>query len=152
MELIDFLSHTSVLISIILGFFFSPSLRKSWRFLFLSLIFVLIINSLLKIIFREKRPENYYNDFEYHKPNHFGDYLWSLFDTHINQYGMPSGHTQLISFITSYIWIQTQSVFLFLINLFLLSLTSFQRVYREKHTTTQVICGALVGSLIAVFI
>lgn len=112
------------------------------QFYLIIYIFFLIINSFLnkiiKLIIREKRPNG-------HKQNTFDKYGYNGADL----YGMPSSHSQSAFFSLIYSWLVIHSVPLFIIQLFICSLTVYQRWKYKKHTIEQLSVGAFIGSIFA---
>jgi membrane-associated phospholipid phosphatase len=88
-----------------------------------------IINRILKSIIREERPTELISD-----------------KNHPTYYGMPSGHTQHIFFIATYL--QLSNVPYNEIVWILSFITAYERYVNEKHTINQVCVGALIGSII----
>lgn len=67
------------------------------------------------------------------------------------RYGMPSGHTQLAVFITTYVCLATKNVYITLIYIIICIIVMYQRVKYDFHTITQVVAGAVTGVVVAVF-
>ena len=123
----------------------SVSLWGQNKFLFLYLIFSFVniyFNRGLKMIFQEPRPKgfadekNVTKDLEFYKN---GD-----------QYGMPSGHSNLSFYSIAYSYLvkkQINSYFLMEMTLALVTLA--QRFKYKKHTLTQLFVGAIVGMIYA---
>ena len=65
------------------------------------------------------------------------------------RYGMPSGHTQLAVFITSYVWLATKNAYLTLFYIIVCIIVMYQRVKYEFHTISQVVAGAAAGVVVA---
>jgi membrane-associated phospholipid phosphatase len=63
---------------------------------------------------------------------------------------MPSGHSQTTFFSIAYLYLTIHQIYPWvLVLLFLAVAVMFQRVYFHNHTVTQVVVGAVIGSLIA---
>jgi membrane-associated phospholipid phosphatase len=103
-----------------------------------SLIVNGIINKILKLIIREPRPDGY-------QKNSFDKYGYNGADI----YGMPSAHSQSMFFSLIYSWLVLHSVPLFIIQLFICSLTVYQRWKYKKHSPMQLFIGACIGSIFA---
>lgn len=86
----------------------------------------------VKLIIQQSRPKNSNNP-------------TSGFD----QYGMPSGHSQLIGFFIVYIYLVIKNIYwLQLYGIFgIITLT--QRIYDRNHTSFQVLIGFIIGCLMA---
>ena len=109
-----------------------------------------VINIILKGIIQQPRPM-------------FDEKKIKLLKTHGKQYfyqsgipfdifGMPSGHAQAAFFSTAYIYLGLKQ-FNWLFFYFILSLlTCYQRVKFYFHSVSQVLVGAIVGSLFAYFV
>ena len=62
---------------------------------------------------------------------------------------MPSGHSQMVLFSTTYIYLVLKNIPLTLFYLLLTLNTLVQRIRYKNHTVMQVIVGSLVGALVA---
>lgn len=100
-------------------------LKNKLLFFFLSLV-TLCLNVVLKQILQQERPKR----IETIKPN---------------IYGMPSGHGQLTAFISFYTLLQSNNIWIYLIQTSLLLITIIQRVLFQKHTLFQVVIGVIIG-------
>lgn len=106
-------------------------LYKTPFFLYLYIIgFILntFITGLLKIIIRQPRPNK-----------------------KISTFGMPSGHAQSVFFSAMFILLTLKItpyiafIFISFIYLFIVLITSYQRIKYKYHTISQVIIGSLIG-------
>jgi membrane-associated phospholipid phosphatase len=91
------------------------------------------INKLLKVSFREPRPNDpvFYSKYE------------KL--TNEERFGMPSGHAQSVAYSTSFLYLATKSTPILLSSLFISSLTLYQRFKFRKHTIGQLAMGSQLG-------
>ena len=115
------------------------SLWKRMPYLYSYINFLIInkfINKILKLSFREPRPNNQI---------HYNDY----FDKYVGEqiYGMPSGHAQSIFYSISFLYLATKSPIVLIISLFIAALTLYQRWKYRNHTFAQLIIGSIVGIL-----
>lgn len=104
------------------------------KLIFLIYIFInFVINSLLKVIINEPRPINHNTNYSFLQRN-----------------GMPSGHAQISFFIYFFYKdnIKNKNININRIILILACLTSFERIYNNKHTLEQVLVGIIIGSLL----
>ena len=117
-------------------------LWKQQSYLWFYFIFIFMneyLNQILKLIIREDRPKDYKK----------------ITDTNINAYngahvyGMPSGHSQSVFFSAVYLWLVIESFPILIIQLFICSLTVYQRWKYKKHSISQLAVGAIVGALFA---
>lgn len=94
------------------------------------------VNKILKGIIREPRPEDSINitNLEVHNG--------------ADIYGMPSGHSQSVSFSTVFVYLVQKSTWLLLLNTIILMLTILQRWNYRKHTMVQLVAGSIVGVLV----
>lgn len=96
-------------------------------------------NGLLKPWFKEGRPRD---------PIKF--LASENFNNKVMHYGMPSGHSQTTFFSIMYLYLTIHQIYPWvLILLFIAFAVMFQRVYFHNHTITQVVVGAIFGSLVA---
>lgn len=61
-------------------------------------------------------------------------------------YGMPSGHAQIVSFTSTFLYLTKGNRTLLLVCLFISLLTIYQRWSFRRHTIEQLIIGTIVGS------
>lgn len=94
------------------------------------------INKILKLIIREKRPEN-------------GQSFSGEKYEGAHQYGMPSGHAQSAFFSVAFLYLVTRSSALLIVGCCIAALTIYQRFVSKKHTAGQLVIGAGVGVLVA---
>jgi membrane-associated phospholipid phosphatase len=91
-----------------------------------------ILNNVLKLIFKEPRPST-----SKYTPIMYSDI-----------YGLPSGHTQNMAFITTYFYLLYPNyTYLHLFNLMNTIITSIQRYLQHAHTIKQILAGIFVGGL-----
>jgi membrane-associated phospholipid phosphatase len=103
---------------------------------FIFYYFNTFINEELKMYIKQERPKDGKN---YSNENNSGAHV----------YGMPSGHAQSVFFSLTFLHLVIQSEILLIINLFIASLTMYQRWSYKKHTIEQLIAGAIAGVFIA---
>lgn len=103
----------------------------------------LLINYILKGILKHPRP----NEKE-HLINLEQRYKEIL---NFGRYGMPSGHTQSAVFSTAFVFMVTRDVNLLVLFSSITLVTMYQRVKEDFHSINQVIMGAAVGYLAALF-
>jgi len=110
--------------------------RKVYLLGYLVFFFInIFLNKLLKLTFREPRPDNYQiydNSFEK--------------TTNEEVFGMPSGHAQSVAFSITFLYLLTKSRLLFIITTFIGALCIYQRWKYRRHTINQLAIGTLVGS------
>lgn len=134
----NFLSYIPIVL-----FFFSLSLfyqqKKTYTTLFyiIGLLSNICINILLKLWFRQPRPNK------------------TIYSTiaSFHNYGMPSGHSQFAIYSLVYLHLtqvlnRNDHLYTFFTYIFLTLLILFQRIYINVHTFAQVLVGALVGALV----
>jgi membrane-associated phospholipid phosphatase len=92
------------------------------------------LNRLLKNIIKEERPK----DGKSFSNEKYGG-------AHI--YGMPSGHSQVVFFVITFLWLSTQSIPLLIFTCFVAALTLVQRYRSKKHTIAQLAGGCAVGGI-----
>jgi len=115
---------------------FIPRPRYLWTYL---LVFStsMGINHLLKDWIREPRPDG--------GISMVGEDYSGYF-----QYGMPSSHAQSVFNTLTYSYLALRSVGWLIFDLFIASLTLYQRWYYRRHTIKQLAVGAFVGSCVAI--
>ena len=64
-----------------------------------------------------------------------------------DQYGMPSGHAQMVFFSTSFIFFALKNKYISLVYFIISLISMYQRVKYKNHTVSQVVGGAFVGSI-----
>ena len=123
---------------------FSLSVMHLWNtsfylYLYVFLFFVnTALNRLLKLFFRQKRPDN--------GESFVGEpYLGADF------YGMPSGHAQSVFYSSTFLFLVKRSVWWLIFELGISATTLIQRWEYNRHTVMQLVVGSIVGSLFAAF-
>jgi len=96
-------------------------------YFYVAFVISCVINMLLKIIIKQKRPVPYRGT-----------------------YGMPSGHSQACTFIITLCYLMTSDVRLLYVSVFLAILCFYHRYVFLYHTIPQVIVGALLGVVLGV--
>jgi membrane-associated phospholipid phosphatase len=96
------------------------------------------INKLIKSIIKEPRPNGGKNIMDFEDKFYKG----------IEQYGMPSGHVQSSFFSLTYLYLVKKSSLLLMIELFITSLTFYQRWKYKRHTILQLCIGTIIGILL----
>lgn len=130
----DFIGYYGPIILFVINIFF---IWKKAFYLNVYLIGFLVnvyLNKLLKVIFREPRPE-------FSKP-------FTINDNFENEekYGMPSGHAQTAFFSISYLYLCVRSPYLLGITTFIGFITLYQRWKYNNHYINQLIVGSLIGA------
>jgi membrane-associated phospholipid phosphatase len=99
-----------------------------------------ILNSILKLIFRQPRPDENMKLFQLEMNQR--EYIdWKEY----NRFGMPSGHSQETAFSLIFIIMVLQNTKITALYLIIMLLTMFQRIYTKKHTFIQVLVGGAIG-------
>lgn len=105
------------------------------------LVFLMInkmINKILKQIIKQPRPKDGKSIIENEDRFYKG----------IEQFGMPSGHIQSCFYSLTYLYLVKQSPTITIIELFITSLTFYQRWKYNRHTIQQLCVGSFVGILL----
>jgi len=117
------------LLNITLSSYFLKQREKIQNFLLL-IVFNVIINYIIKFSLKEPRPIT----------NH-------KFDI----YGMPSGHSQIMTFLTFYIYYKTKNINLFIFNFISTILVLIQRYKSNEHSLEQILFGSFIGFIFSTF-
>jgi len=99
-----------------------------------------ILNSILKLIFRQPRPNENMKLFQL-EMNQRESIDWKEYE----RFGMPSGHSQETAFSLIYIIMVLQNTKITALYLIIMLFTMFQRIYTKKHFFTQVLVGGTIG-------
>lgn len=119
--------------------------KSNLLFYYVSGSFInVLLNILLKLLFKQPRPKE---DIKLIHLLHSNGERFG-YDT----YGMPSGHTQTTFFSLTYIYLSLQNLRIAVVYLALCLLTMYQRLKYKNHTFWQVVVGAFVGVIFAVFV
>lgn len=134
----DYIGFYGPMILILVSIF---SLWKRKYYVYSYLFFYMInifLNKILKKLVREPRPNNSID---------FRDIIFDYFDKYKEeeQFGMPSGHAQMIFYSISFLYLVTKSPILLFISLFIGVLTLYQRWKYRNHTIYQLFIGSLIG-------
>lgn len=113
---------------------------------FFGFCFNIVINLLLKGLFKQPRPTEGHRLFQLalkHSQEH--KYMNGI---PFNVFGMPSGHAQTVFFSTIFIHFALKNKKITFVYFLISLITMYQRVEYKMHTVFQVIVGAIVGCLI----
>jgi membrane-associated phospholipid phosphatase len=119
-------------------------LKNKWTLLsvyVVGYVLNLIINIILKELIKQPRPSEDLSIFNASVAH--GKRI--SFD----RYGMPSGHATSVFYSTAFIFFALKSPAISIIYLLISINTSHQRIKYKNHTLMQVICGAILGSIMA---
>ena len=136
----DVIGYYGPLILIVTNIYF---LRNKFFFLIVFLVgwlFNVFLNKILKLIFKEKRPNinNREVIFEYFKNE--------------ESYGMPSGHSQSVFFSLTFLFLVNKSYDILYFSLFIACFTIYQRLIANAHTSSQLFVGSILGISFAWFV
>ena len=106
--------------------------RKVFSTFTLFVFISALLNSFLKDLFQDPRPESIEN---------IDPFLISLDPS----YGFPSGHAQLAVVIWGFILLRSKNNFIKILCLFLIASISFSRIYLGVHDVADVISGIIFG-------
>jgi membrane-associated phospholipid phosphatase len=97
----------------------------------------LFINKILKLWIKQPRP--------------VGGQRMITYETYsgIEQYGMPSGHSQSVVCSVTFLYLVKHSIIGLIIGMYIVSLTIYQRWKYRQHSVEQLSVGAVVGFLVA---
>lgn len=110
------------------------SIHVSYLYGYLGLFLAsTIINKVLKVLFKEPRPEGSMTIVG--EPYHGAD-----------EYGMPSGHAQSVSFSMTYLYLVTKNALWLAVELCVVCLTLIQRWKYKNHSVSQLMVGTIVGT------
>jgi membrane-associated phospholipid phosphatase len=117
---------------------FSIGVYNLWnqkKYLMSYLVFFIgntIVNKILKIIIKQKRP---------------GDGIKIMNEEYsgVEIYGMPSGHAQSAFFSIAFLYFVKGSPSWLIIELFIAALTIYQRWKYRQHTVEQLFTGSFIG-------
>jgi membrane-associated phospholipid phosphatase len=110
----------------------------------IGMIMCIFANVVLKSLIQQPRPleDPRLFNLEVANPNrHIG----------FDRYGMPSGHGQSVFFSFVFVTLVTKNKWISLFYGVICALTSWQRVFYNQHTCSQVLVGAMVGCSFALF-
>jgi membrane-associated phospholipid phosphatase len=105
----------------------------------------LILNAALKMCFQQPRPSQTQHSFGWD----FSDVYKNADKLGPHEYGMPSGHSQTVWFITTFITMALKDNMISLVYAGISICTMIQRIQYKNHTMNQVLAGMVVGSLFA---
>jgi len=131
-EIIDKLGFLGPLILLCIGIY---NLWNQQKYLLSYLVFFIgntILNKILKIIIKQKRPSD---GIKIMNEEYSGEEI----------YGMPSGHAQSSFFSIAFLYFVKGSPTWLIIELFIATLTIYQRWKYKQHTLEQLFTGSFVG-------
>tara|TARA_Y100000389_G_scaffold200460_2_gene240959 strand:- start:22143 stop:22646 length:504 start_codon:yes stop_codon:yes gene_type:complete len=100
--------------------------------LFISTIFSIFVNNFFKNLIKQPRPNN-------------KTFLNNIDKNHSKQYGMPSGHAQLVTQMFTFLFLQFNNHAISLYAFLQVLLTCWQRWEYKMHSVQQLIIGCLLG-------
>jgi len=142
--IIDYIGSYSPIIMILVSGYKIYNKKTFFTYFYHGIIFTTILNILLKILFKEPRPNSNAKNIELALK--YGEFVNPL------DLGMPSGHMQNCFFILSYIFLVTRSYYLFIFNMILTIISMYQRFESNSHTLFQLFVGSLIGLTTGIFI
>jgi membrane-associated phospholipid phosphatase len=126
----------------ILSMIFLHNKQTYLLFYIIGYIFNYSLNSFLKLIFKQPRPDENMKLFELEMNKR--DYLdWREYQ----RFGMPSGHAQETAYSLIYIILVLQNTKITILFLIITLFTIFQRIYTKRHSIIQVSVGTIIGLL-----
>ena len=99
-----------------------------------------VLNSILKLIFKQPRPDENMKLFRL-EMNQRETIDWREYQ----RYGMPSGHSQETVFSLIYVMMVLQNTKITALFLIITLFTMFQRIYTNRHSILQVFIGSVMG-------
>lgn len=111
-------------------------------------LFSLLLNIILKFIFKQKRPTQLTNDIN----NTTYNTTYSTIHKTIynDKYGMPSGHAQSVMSQLTFIIFYFKNKYIKVLALIQTIITLWQRYYTNQHTINQLLIGSLIGIVIGI--
>jgi len=114
---------------------------KQIPFLISYLLFIYLLNTrinyFLKSYFNEKRPKN---PIKFLDEDHFSE----------TNLGMPSGHTQVVSFSILYAYLVTKQIYPWIALMIVICIIIFiERYTHNNHSIKQLVGGCIVGGMLA---
>jgi membrane-associated phospholipid phosphatase len=140
--IIDLIGYYGPIILGILSLFLLYSTKTYLIFYVVGFLLNIVVNNILKQIIKQPRPKGDLDIFDPSKKHNYSH-------NPIQVYGMPSGHSQMVLFSTTYIYLVLKNIPITLFYLLLTLNTLVQRIRYKNHTIMQVVVGSLVGALVA---
>jgi len=135
--LFDYIGYYGPLITFCITFYYLLDKRTYLLVFIIGSITNMGLNEVLKLAIREPRPEGQIQFIDSNQ----------LHGPHL--YGMPSAHTQTCFFSVIYLYLVRGYTYVFLLSLFISSLTFYQRWKYNRHTIKQLAIGSLIGGFYA---
>lgn len=135
---IDYIGYLGPIILFIFSIFLLKNKSTLLSTYIFGTILSIIINSLLKYIIKQPRPDedlSIYNASIAHGKRISYD-----------KYGMPSGHATGVFYSTAFIFFALKQPYISLFYLIISINTAYQRVKYKNHTILQVIVGSIIGA------
>lgn len=147
--LYEFGGYAPILL-ILLSWYLLWQYKKLFFYYNIGLIINIISNTILKGLIREPRPLLDTKKINL-MSNHTKDYFFQN-GIPFNIYGMPSGHAQMAFFMLVFIYLSIKHTNFLYLYLIITIFICYQRIIIQYHSITQIIVGAIVGSLFGYFI
>jgi membrane-associated phospholipid phosphatase len=140
--IIDFLGYFGPMVLFVLSLFLLYPTKTYLAIYVVGFILNIVVNNILKKIIKQPRPDG---DLDIYNPSKKHNYSHNP----IQVYGMPSGHSQMVLFSTTYVHLVLKNTYVTLFYLLLSINTLVQRIRYKNHTFMQIMVGSLVGVLVA---
>ena len=140
--IIDLIGYYGPMILVVLSLFLLYSTKTYLLIYVVGFVLNIVVNNILKQIIKQPRPKGDLDIFDPSKKHNYSH-------NPIQIYGMPSGHSQMVLFSTTYIYLVLKNIPITLVYLLLTLNTLVQRIRYKNHTFMQVIVGSIVGALVA---
>ena len=124
---------------LLIAFLLLEKKQNLFFYYFVGVFLNVIINIILKGIFKQPRPSDDLKTVELALKKG----LFLPFDV----YGMPSGHAQFCAFSSVFLFLSTKNWNILFLLLFLSLIVVWQRIYFEYHSISQILVGLIVGGL-----
>jgi membrane-associated phospholipid phosphatase len=108
-----------------------------------------LLNIALKGIFQQPRPSDNTDTKTFHLALKNGKRFFFKNGIPDSIFGMPSGHTQICLFFTTFVFLSLKQYNILCVYVLISLLTAYQRVKHNHHTILQVVVGGIVGICLA---
>lgn len=136
---VRYIGFNGPLIVIVLCLFVLWNRPPFWILYVLGVILNIGLNTFLKQWIKQPRPDGHLRYLDHP----------TLYDTPGQEYGMPSGHAQLVIYSLTFLFILGYDWGILLGVAFFSGITVIQRFIDLKHTAEQLLVGSFVGGILA---
>jgi membrane-associated phospholipid phosphatase len=147
-KIFDYIGYSAPIILGVITLFFTLDNKMTTIVFAVGSACNLLLNNGLKIWLKQPRPTIKQHSFA----SDFSDMYNNCSEWGVHEYGMPSGHAQVVWFNTIFIALALNNNYITLIYAAISTCSMIQRVQYNNHSLFQVLAGMVVGAVFVYFL